>query len=174
MAGSTGVHIHVMPIKAVYDRITEEDRRQTAGLILCTTYPLRRECLLGVSCLHLDFADTEDGKRENAFTPAMAVKVRNFVKSFESWGTELYICCDSGESRSTAIAAAVRRFWKQDEKAIWKNPRYHPNLLVYELQRRAFGCPVGRCGLKYRAWLNKRALRQAIRRARKEESRKKE
>lgn len=32
---------------------------------------------------------------------------------------DIYICCDTGESRSIAITAAMMRFYNQSDKMIW-------------------------------------------------------
>ena len=77
---------------------------------------------------------------------------------------DIYICCDSGESRSTAIAAALMRLYNQSDKIIWNNPHFHPNLLVYELMCKSMRLNCS----KLRLWYNKKvsdyALKKAFRR----------
>lgn len=42
----------------------------------------------------------------------------------------------------------------------------NPNILVYKLMCKAFNVPVTTFGLYFRKWINKRALKRAIGRAR--------
>ena len=97
--------------------------------ILCSSYEVRQ---LRCPSITLIFDDTTNKHHSGRFTKNMAYIISEKIRE-NTDKKELYICCDSGESRSTAIAAAVMRFYNQSDKIIWKNPHFHPNLLVYEL-----------------------------------------
>jgi len=92
--------------------------------------------------------------------------IRDFLKKEDDFKM-LYICCDSGESRSTAIAAAIMRHYGNSDKEIWTTPLYHPNMLVYRNQMQAFGKRVCRLRGKYLRYINEKALNKAIMKKRK-------
>ena len=160
------MNITICPIKQLY--LLEQPQGQGGvAAILCSSYPIHEKKVSWVSQkLILNFYDTINIHDPQAFCPELAEQIRAFVASLDRQ-TELYVCCDSGESRSTAIAAAIYRYMRQDEMMIWKNPHYHPNPLVYQLQCQAFGVPVSRFCVRYRTWLNHRARSNAIKRSRK-------
>lgn len=128
--------------------------------------------------LILSFDDIEDVKHINAFTQEQANQIRIRVNRWISQKVkEIYICCDSGESRSAAIAAAIRRHLERKrrkyiikispkEKDIWANPHYHPNILVYDLMCKAFHMKTTKLGLFIRKRTSRNALRKAIRESR--------
>lgn len=87
--------------------------------------------------------------------------VKEFLEKQNDFG-RIYVCCDSGESRSTAMAAAIMRYYGKSDKEIWTNPHYHPNLLVYKEQLYAFGIKVSKLRLSYLKYINNRALKRAI------------
>ncbi len=62
----------------------------------------------------------------------LAEKVKEFVENLDDNITDLLFCCNSGEYRSAALAAAYMRYFGMDEMSVWKNPHYHPNSLVYK------------------------------------------
>ena len=91
---------------------------------------------------------------------AFAAFLRNQAPGIDT----LYCCCDAGESRSPAVAAAVMRWMEMDDLVIWRNPRYHPNMLVFEKLSQALKKPVSDGELDLRLYENQKAFRDAIRR----------
>jgi len=152
--------LHICPVKQLY--LMQEELRSSAA-VLCTMNPFSEKRLLGLKYIHVEFADVTDSKRRDAFTAKQAQYIKDFIDK-QSGAAALYICCDSGESRSAAIAAAVLRYFGKSDLAIWKNAKYHPNPYVYRLQCRAFG--LGEVRLRaailsrYNRWMFKRALRK--------------
>lgn len=130
------IRIRVCPIKQLYTTAKLLDRNVAA--VLCTTNPVSKIKLEGIQFCHISFSDITDSKRFDAFKKEKADRIRKFIDGLEDV-SELYICCDSGESRSAAIAAAVLRYYGRNEMAVWANVRYHPNPYVYHLQCQAFG-----------------------------------
>ena len=55
-----------------------------------------------------------------------------FLRQLPKSVTDLYVCCSKGGSRSPAVAAAVLRMSGRSDKAVWDNPYYVPNWLVYQ------------------------------------------
>lgn len=76
---------------------------------------------------YMDF----DYESPRSFSAEYAAAFARFVKDLDKDITDLYICCDAGESRSPAIAAAIHRWLTQSDAYIWENPKYHPNVLCF-------------------------------------------
>ena len=113
-----------------------------SAAVLCTSGGLKPERFDWLEDkLILSFDDVEGPQRGHAFSPDDAQKIISFVKKLTPQGM-LYFCCDAGESRSAALAAAFLRAWTGDDMKIWTNPHYHPNLLVYRIQCMALGIVV--------------------------------
>jgi len=68
--------------------------------------------------------------------------IKDFIDSVLNDYEQLYICCDSGESRSAAIAAATYMNLGFSDKSIWKNCKYHPNKLVYKVMCMEYGIKI--------------------------------
>lgn len=110
--------------------------------------------------ISLEYDDVTDPRAPRPFTRDHAEKIVEFYRSLPA-DTPLYVTCDYGESRSAAIAAALRRAERNDEMRVWKDPRYHPNRLVYAHLCRALGLPAGAFLLSRRERANRRAFRRA-------------
>ena len=161
--------INILSVKALYLFPIEQAER--AAVIVCSSYRIKEEKLSYLpNLLTMNFDDTINADNPRAFSPAHAKQVRLFIDGLDSDITDLYICCDRGESRSTALAAAIMRYYRMDETPMWTNPHYHPNALVYRLQCAAFKKIVTGIGLRYRLWCNKIILRLTIRAARKQKT----
>ena len=81
----------------------------------------------------------------------------------EGWCYADGLCCDSGESRSAAVAAAILRYWGDDEMTIWRNVHYHPNRLVYYLQCKMLNCSITKIRVLFLSEYNKYLFRKQIR-----------
>ena len=110
--------------------------------------------------ISLEYDDVTDPRALRPFTSDHAEKIVEFYRSLPA-DTPLYVTCDFGESRSAAIAAALRRAERNDEMRVWKDPHYHPNLLVYAHLCRALGLPAGAFLLYRRERVSRRAFRRA-------------
>ena len=105
--------------------------------------------------------DTEMKYKAFSFDYREGMEVKEFLEKQNDF-RRIYVCCDSGESRSTAMAAAIVRYYGKSDKEIWTNPHYHPNLLVYKEQLFAFGIKISKLRLKYLKHLNNLALKRVI------------
>lgn len=149
-------NILICPIKAILDELDD----LSTGFILCTSDDsLVIEPRENVLFLH--FADITDARRADAFTAEQAAKVCSFWKNRALYST-LFVCCDSGESRSPAIAAALMRLMGRSDFVIWQNPEYHPNPYVYMVLCHAFGLEVKPSEVDERKTANHRAFAQRI------------
>ena len=108
------------------------------------------------------FADITDSTESSAFNKKIADEIAAYVKNLPAQLDTLFVCCDSGESRSTAMSAAIMRYNGMDEMLIWKNPHYHPNTLVYSMLCDALGVPVSKVELQAKHWTSEKALSDAI------------
>lgn len=149
-------NILICPIKAI---LSELDDLST-GFILCTSDDsLVVEPRENVLLLH--FADITDARRADAFTAEQAAKVCSFWENSALYSA-LFVCCDSGESRSPAIAAALMRSTGQPDFEIWQNPEYHPNPYVYMVLCRELRLEVKPSEVDERKTANHRAFAQRI------------
>lgn len=154
--------LHICPVKQLYSLAGRLENKKSVAAILCTTEMISKAKLEGISHIHVSFADVTDSHRYDAFKPEKAQRIKRFVDNLEGIDT-LYICCDSGESRSTAVAAAILRYWGNDEMTIWRNVHYHPNRLVYYLQCKAFNYSVTKIRAFALSEYNKSLFRKQIR-----------
>lgn len=154
--------IHICPIKRLCFELNEktDDIKTIAIIISMEDISHLNFDRLNAFC-KIEAFDTEIGNTPFSFNYDNGVCVKNFLET-ENDFERLYVCCDSGESRSTAMAAAILRCFGKSDKEIWSNPYFHPNLLVYREQIRAFGIKVSSLKLKYLKYINNRALKMAI------------
>lgn len=149
-------------IRAVGKFLAEQKRGQYinaehSAIICCTDEAIRESMMSRLPHCCLQFIDTEKPRDPEAFTREDAKAIRRFLESLPEDITTLYCCCDWGQSRSAGLAAACMTAIGQDCEAVFRNPAYTPNLLVYSYMCEALGC-----GLPSGAELNAlRALRTA-------------
>ena len=159
--------LQICSIKRLYLELEENlpDRKTIA--ILISMENVEHPALKLLDNYHkVSVLDTETECKAFSFNYGEGLSVKEFLereKDFE----RIYVCCDSGESRSTALAAAIMRYHGKSDKIIWKNPYYHPNLLVYREQLRAFEKKAGKLHLRYFKHINNKALKKIIRNRRK-------
>ena len=154
--------IHICPIKKLP---TELDKnlpdRKTVAIMLSTEDLTYHDFGLPDAYYKANVLDTEIEGKRFSFNYEDGLKVKKFLDLHSDF-ERLYVCCDSGESRSTAMAAAIMRYYGKSDKEIWTNPYYHPNTLVYKEQMRAFGFKVGKIKLCYLKHLSNKALEKLI------------
>ena len=83
--------------------------------------------------LKLCFGDVTEHSDPNAMSKNQANDIIEFVSSLDEKIQTIYVSCEAGISRSSAVAAALHRFYGMDENKIWDNPQYHPNYHCYKL-----------------------------------------
>lgn len=128
----------------------------------CTMNDVDPNVLSNVAFLHVKFADVISRTHPDRFTVEQAKQILSFVDQLDPGITDLYFCCDSGESRSTALAAALMRCFGQKQTIIWKNPKYHPNIYVYSVLCKACGLFTPCFYIRHLEKVNKRAFRKQI------------
>ncbi len=119
-----------------------------SAAIMLSSYPAPKVGL-GERSLFLSVDDVVNPIRKGAFNAEHAQQVVDFINAAQPIST-LYVCCDGGISRSAALASALLYADEGADDFIWRDPKYHPNTLVYEIMRFALGhpCCAGEAGRK--------------------------
>lgn len=161
------ISIEIHPIKWLYYNLPEEKRK--ACSIIVSSYDVRLSKLDKIeSKIIFSFSDITDHENPLSFNEENAKQIHRYIDNLPDDIEFLFICCDSGESRSSAIAAAIIKHLGRDEMKIWTDPRYHPNPLVYKLLCRELSLPVSDDDISQKVRINNNALSDAISQARKQ------
>lgn len=104
-----------------------------------------------IDILRLSFVDADSpgdldvyGKKadmEHMFSDEQAQQVVEFVKKYPD--ENIIIHCDAGISRSSAIAAAILRYYSGNDDAVFNSRYYCPNMWVYYKCLKAFEIEYG-------------------------------
>ena len=82
--------------------------------------------------LHIQFDDIDIKKDGyNPISDEDAIKITEFVKYYADIVDRIIVHCEAGVSRSAGCAAALMKYYFGDDEAIYSNPFYKPNSLVY-------------------------------------------
>lgn len=130
-------------------------------IIIASSYEKNIENVKEENKLVLSFDDVITiGK--NSFNKTIASEINAFIKKVDFNKDKLYVCCDSGVSRSSAIAAAILRKYKKNENIIWKDYTFQPNILVYKTLCDEFNLSNNYMRLRHKENINKKALKKRI------------
>ena len=152
--------IHILSIKALTET-TFADGGKKYAIINCserTSQYFSSQRYL----LQLHFIDTEDEKNPKSFSLDDGEKIKSFIVSLPSNITDLFVLCDAGESRSTAVAAAILLFAGRSDEPVWNNPFYHPNPLVFRRLCKAFGIEMAEDQIGSKKKQNENAFKSAM------------
>ncbi len=146
--------LHILAIRAINADTFDLPIEQNA-IIVCTNRDniFINQCL-PQNTLIMNFPDVENNKCIGAFTNAHARKIISFIRNLPNEVTDIYICCSKGGSRSPAIAAALLRMSGRSDKAVWHNPYYTPNTLVYLKLCQEYGFTTNWFSVKIRTLIN--------------------
>ena len=89
--------------------------------------------LLGVC--YLNFDDVEKGEK-NCISEIDVYKLKLFLSGAFNKHTHvenIIVHCGAGVSRSAGMAAALMKFYNNDDSPIFDNPKYCPNMTVYRM-----------------------------------------
>ena len=92
-----------------------------------------------ISHLELVFLDTEEQDHPDSMQSDHAQQIVDFINSLDTKVETLFVSCNAGVSRSSAIAAAIIRAQGLDDSEIWANLDYSPNIHCYRMVLAAFG-----------------------------------
>ena len=152
--------IHICPIKWLYQTLAEGPTGK-CGAIISSSSKIDTAKLFGIFYVFRQYEDLDYECPGRSFSQMDATAFADFVKNLEA--DVLYCCCDAGESRSPAVAAAVMRFLGLDDMQVWENPHYHPNMLVFEMLANTLGVAISDQEKDFRFYTNRKAFRDAIR-----------
>ena len=133
--------LHVLSLKALDDS-TMADSLRSALVIISRRAERLKKAGHAASFCALQFEDLLDAADPRAIKQEHAKLIADFILEKENDIDDLYICSDSGTSRSAAVAAAYLRYKGSSEAPVWDNPYYVPNMLVYMRMCEAFGIVV--------------------------------
>ena len=152
--------IIIMPIKKLYLALDGDYPPKTIA-IACSSYPVNES---KITVPHIvEMFDDLDREVPGRSISQMAVnRIGLFLQEHEQDVERIYVACDSGESRSSAIAAAVCRYFGLDDSHIWNNPHYHPNPLVFIKVCHRLDVPMDDGTVDYLVEMNYRAFHNAI------------
>ena len=155
-------NIHISSIKA----LTENTFTDTVGdyaVISCAERTSRYLSLCPPPLLlQLTFADTISETDPRGFTAEHGKDIKSFMEALPDTVSDLFIFCDAGESRSTAIAAAILLASGRSDDAVWNNPFYHPNTLVFSHLCQAFGIKLSQEQIEAKRKQSEDAFKNAI------------
>ena len=159
-------HIRIYPYKGLQMLLRQEvPSCETVGIFLTANAQGIEEWAYLDDVLILDVHDTLNERDAKVFTEAHGRQVRSFLQRNKT-AAQICVCCDSGQSRSTAMAAAIVRYFGGDDLFIWEDPRYHPNTVVYRRQLAAFGIEISEEEAARLRQISDEALSNAIRKTR--------
>lgn len=159
------MEVRVLSIKQAKEELKNVNL-ENIKMIIASSYNSNIDYVDDKNKLVLHFDDITTASR-NAINKNIAMQINKFVSNIDFKKEKLFVCCDSGVSRSSAIAAAILRKYKEDENIIWKNYSYQPNTLVYKTLCDEFKLKDFPMRLKYKEIINKRALKKKIDESRK-------
>lgn len=158
-----GFTFHVLAVRAIAsDTVNLPPERY--AMILCSTHieRLKKAAQYAENCLIADFADLTDPTRSDTFHPEHAQGIKQFVASLSPQVTDLFICCDYGESRSPAIMAALLLASGKSDYRVWNNPHYHPNPLVFRELCLVYGIFMPEWKVRARVQISEEAFHNAV------------
>ena len=159
------MEIRVLSIKKAIEDL-KRINTSNIKIIIASSYDIDIDFISDNNKLILNFDDITT-RNKTSFNKSFAKEIHSFINNIDFEKYKLYICCDSGISRSSAIAAAILRKYNEDENLIWKDYNYHPNILVYKILCDEFKLRNTEMRLRIKEKENIRALRRQINKARK-------
>lgn len=155
------LEVKIYPIRALYEAV--KSAPVSGAAVISTSFSVREERL---PLRHITevYDDLDREVPGRSLSPEAAQRMADFIRSIPPQTRIVYTACDSGMCRSSAVAAAVCRWFGLDEMAIWENPSYSPNPLVYVSLCDCLGLPVEDAELDLRIETNRMAFRRAVRR----------
>ena len=154
--------IRICPIKQLYGILAQEEHPHSVA-VLSSSFDVR-ESRVPIPHIVEIFDDVDREIPGRSLSAGAAQRIAHFVKNIGPEIETVYVCCDSGISRSSAIAAAVCRYFGISDSPIWENPKYQPNPLVFHLLGESLGLSISDELLDILIDTNRSAFRNAVKR----------
>lgn len=155
--------LHILPIKRLIDILAEGNHH--AAAIISSSSPIDEQKIPIPHHIEI-YEDIDCEVAGRSFSSRAANEIASFVLSLPHSITDLYICCNAGESRSPAICAATLRHYGLDDMWIWESVNYHPNMLVFQKMAAAYQQPIDDDLADYLYYTNKSAFEEQIKKSR--------
>lgn len=86
-----------------------------------------------VGLIFLEFNDTDSKDSDFSMQRRHACAIDIFVREHIAANDfdKIIVQCEAGQSRSAGVAAALMKYFNNDDTPIFNNPRYTPNMLCY-------------------------------------------
>lgn len=121
-------YIHSIIIKFILISITGPEVEGGKFIDLKSEYMVDRLFLRISDTKRIGWKKTEDSCYCDE---EMVKKIYDFCKKYENEVDYLIVQCDSGISRSAGLAAALSKYYNNDDKVFFHSLRYIPNMDVY-------------------------------------------
>ena len=158
--------IRLCSIKQLIALKSKQVHHNSVAAVICSSYEVNITKLSWIpNKLILCFDDITNAGNKRAFNCNHAQQIKRFIDGLDPKRL-LYICCDSGQSRSAALTAATYRYLHKDEMIIWKDPHLHPNPLVYRIMCNVYGCTINRAQIWFFMRINHYVTGREIRNSR--------
>ena len=154
--------IRICPIKQLYGILAQEEHPHSVA-VLSSSFDVR-EARVPIPHIVEIFDDVDREIPGRSLSAEAAQRIAHFIKNVGPEIETVYVCCDSGISRSSAIAAAVCRYFGISDSPIWENPKYQPNPLVFHLLGESLGLSISDELLDILIYTNRSAFRNAVKR----------
>lgn len=155
------MNIKICPIKRLYQILAEETSEKCCAVISSSS-GIDAARLQGIPYVFRQYEDLDYECPGRSFSRVDAMAFAGFLRGQDNSTDALYCCCDAGESRSPAVAAAVMRYFGMDDAAVWHNPHYHPNMLVFAMLAEELGLALSDEEIDSLFYTNQKAFRDAI------------
>ena len=123
--------IHIFSARALREECFDLPKDEYAVITLSIFSFEYAELLRSRNWLAIPFIDTTNPKDPRRLTNARARKIIRYINNLPNTVTDLYICCDWGQSRSAAVAASLLLASGRTDAPVWNNPNYRPNRFVF-------------------------------------------
>lgn len=154
------VKIIICPIKGLKDRSFGEDAPSAA--VISSSDTVEAKYLPSFPYVLRIYEDIDREVSGRSFSNEDATAFADFIKKLPRAALHLYFCCDAGESRSPAAAAAAMRYFGLDDRSVWRSPHYCPNMLVYRSLCEALGITVSDGEADALMYENMKAFKNAL------------
>ena len=147
--------IHIFSARALRADLFDLPKDEYAVITLSVYSFKYAELLTSRNWLAVPFIDTTDMKSPQRLTNVRARRIVKYIRNLPDTVTDLYVCCDWGQSRSAAVAASLLLASGRSDDPVWNNPHYRPNRYVFRKMCYNLGIRMPICKLYWRVIKNR-------------------
>lgn len=152
--------LQIMPIKKMIAWVNEHGDADVA-ILVASSYDVDSS-QLPKNCISQIFDDIDYEVVGRSLTQNQAQKYADFIRTLPESNNLIICSCNTGESRSAALCAALCEYYHTDASWIWDSPKYHPNMLVFDLVTKEMGLAIDDTRMDELFWRNQHAFTLAI------------